>query len=469
MSGLIRIWHGMESGRELLQGLGALASEFSPLESLDRTTWFDALSSKRRFAWLCEIDSLIRALLRSATGRRDMFAGISELDDFEIWAGDGHWQKAAIHDPKSPKGESLPTGHIFYLDLRSHCLRHLTVCDDVAVVKEHDMHAIKRLKASHLRIDTPKGKKTIVVYDRAALDGTFWYRAKLSDGVYLISRSKSNLRSVFEVALSWNREDPRNAGVIADELISISQVTWRRVTVPHVTKKDEVMELITTEMNLPPGIIAALYKRRWEIERVFKELKGSFNQERSWATRPTGKHTQGRFIALAHNLGLLAEAALKTAGIKDEAEEARRDERTWQYIQRIGLHHQPELQPTLESKSAPPPDEVPPDEGILAATPRAIPDVDSDPALASSAVPRLSASRKRAAQKKINGLAGLDHWKRCRPKIPSASLLGQAITLVSSHITCLSVKLIRWLASRLFDLRPLSDHLSHLKSLYAEI
>ena len=100
----------------------------------------------------------------------DPFSAFKCLDDFDLYAGDGHFISAASHDKakprKKPSPKKLPkkkgakkkslgraaaftatkyaTGHIYTLCLRSHCATHMTVSDQIERNKEHDMRALKR-------------------------------------------------------------------------------------------------------------------------------------------------------------------------------------------------------------------------------------------------------------------------------------------------------------------------------------
>ena len=57
----------------------------------------------------------------------DPFSAHQELKDFDFYAADGHYQKAACFDPKPKKeGESqIATGHFFRLNLRHDHLDYL--------------------------------------------------------------------------------------------------------------------------------------------------------------------------------------------------------------------------------------------------------------------------------------------------------------------------------------------------------
>ena len=100
--------------------------------------------------------------------------------------------------------------------------------------------------------------------------------------------------------------------------------TGQSTLVRRVTYRDPVsgklFEFITTVFDVPPGVIASLYKRRWDIEKVFDELKNKLNESKAWATSPTAKKMQAHFLCLAHNLlELLTRRLAAEHQIRDEA------------------------------------------------------------------------------------------------------------------------------------------------------
>ena len=92
---------------------------------------------------------------------------------------------------------------------------------------------------------------------------------------------------------AWDQADPINHGVLQDELVGTSNgVLLRRVTC-QAPDTGEIRVFLTTEMTLPPGLIAHLYHRRWRIEKVFDGLKNKLNEKKSWATSPNGQSGAG--------------------------------------------------------------------------------------------------------------------------------------------------------------------------------
>ncbi len=80
-------------------------------------------------------------------------------------------------------------------------------------------------------------------------------------------------------------------------------------------------------MTLEPGLLALLYKTRWEIEKVFDETKTKLAEKKSWATTTTAKQMQAHFVAIVHNLLLLLADWHQQQGVENTAELQRRQKR----------------------------------------------------------------------------------------------------------------------------------------------
>ncbi len=73
-------------------------------------------------------------------------------------------------------------------------------------------------------------------------------------------------------------------------------------------------------MTIRPGIIAFLYKIRWNIEKTFDVFKNKSKETKAWASSPTAKTIQDQFLCCLHNLLALLEDKLKKENIQNEAE-----------------------------------------------------------------------------------------------------------------------------------------------------
>ena len=104
--------------------------------------------------------------------------------------------------------------------------------------------------------------------------------------------------------------------------------------------KGKTYAFLTNEMDLPAGVLVELYRRRWEIEKVFDEIKNKLQERKAWGTNLGSKQTQAQFVALTHNLLLIYESQLeKEHGVANAAEDQRRAARQAErraYLQATG-------------------------------------------------------------------------------------------------------------------------------------
>lgn len=94
---------------------------------------------------------------------------------------------------------------------------------------------------------------------------------------------------------------------------------------------------ITNLSNIPPGIIAYLYKNRWDIEKIFDEVKNKLSEKKAWATSAIAKNMQAQFICMAHNLLLQMEKRLQKHGVEDSHENDRRSKRLERSLSRCSI------------------------------------------------------------------------------------------------------------------------------------
>jgi len=166
------------------------------------------------------------------------------------------------------------------------------------------------------------------VYDPAIVDYHAWQYWKQALGVYVITREKSNSSLTTIETPEWDRDDPRNIGVISDETVEPSNgVAMRRVRYLDPATGEEY-SFLTNEMTLPPGMIAFLYKKRWDVEKAYDEFKNKLGQKQAWAKSNTAKIQQALFMVITHNLIEMLEHILETEeGITDEKVQRKRTKR----------------------------------------------------------------------------------------------------------------------------------------------
>jgi len=316
MSGVFRTLEKIESGREWVQ---RAKPDFS-IETSTVSRFFKAANSSRRTGSVEQVASqLARMADLSLNPGDDILAAHEELDGFLAYSTDGHSIKASSHENEI-EGKVRAPSHIYSLDLRTHSLHHVALCEpQTGKKKEHEIATLKRIDANALRMGAPKGRKVIHSYDPAIVDYRQWWLWKHTKGVYIITMEKANSAFVVRKERTWDRSDPRNDGVLSDQTIGCNAgYEMRRVVYEDpVTRK--AYKFVTTEMTLPPGLIAFLYKLRWDIEKVFDQNKNALGEDKAWTKSEAGKRQQAFFICIAQSLFLIFERRIdRDEGITDE-------------------------------------------------------------------------------------------------------------------------------------------------------
>ena len=314
--GIERALEPVVSGRAFLQEHGPRFEKTPGLANC-----FFSLQNQRRVDLAREINLAVIA----AAELPDRLAHLPELAKWECFALDGHWHKAATHDARHA-GTKMAVGHFFSLDLRRHQCRHLGVGEGL---HEHDMSVLKRLKPSGLRQEVPRGWRVLVIYDKAGIDQDYWRRCRRERAVYFLSRVKEGMVYDWIINMEIDRTDQRNRGVSEDRLIVTREGHKMRIIVYTEPESGKRYEFLTNVLELPPGVLAELYRRRWDVEKLFDEMKNKLGEKKAWGTSLVAKAAQGQRVALTHNLLLLYEHRLEREhGVGNVAEDRRRGKRT---------------------------------------------------------------------------------------------------------------------------------------------
>tara|TARA_B110000014_G_scaffold260355_1_gene249928 strand:+ start:338 stop:1627 length:1290 start_codon:yes stop_codon:yes gene_type:complete len=317
--GTVRCISSARTGQEFIQ----LHADYD-VADINADHFFKALKSKRRLTNLVSVNQLLADKMAEKT--LDPLAQFGELENWEVNLVDGHYQKSACFDPKykDSKGnlKSIATGHFFRMDLRN---QHLSCLDLVkpedGKKKAHDVTVIRRSTAKTLRNGAAKGKKMMLVWDKACIDYHLWRKLKNTYGVYFITLEKVNSKAEICSPDLVNRSDSRNEGVISDHLVGTSNGVQLRRIVYKDPRDQKVYRYLTNDFTLPAGILVLLYKHRWDEEKVFDELKNKMEERKSWASSDEAKQTHAVFECLAHNLLLLLEVKMiQEEGLTDELE-----------------------------------------------------------------------------------------------------------------------------------------------------
>lgn len=318
--GIARALEDSHSGRGFVQNWN-LSNQS---EAVDFSQFFSIQRSERRLELVREVNTSVASSMPPHA--YSMLSDFPELDGFDIYAGDGHYIGASTHETPI-QGKRRAVGHFYTLDLRSHGLAYLTGADLQGGKKkgEHDMHALKRQGGKVLRQGAKKGQKVLYVWDPAGIDFEQWGRWKQGNGVYFLSRVKKNM--VF-VELEKLEVDPAlavNAGVLSDrKVLSQSSSTPLRVIAYQCPDSGEIYEFVTSELKLNPGLLAWLYKRRWDIEKTYDTFKNKIAETKAWGDSASAKEMQAQFICLTHNLMVTLE---QQTGVTDTKEVQRATKR----------------------------------------------------------------------------------------------------------------------------------------------
>ncbi len=314
VAGVRRCLEESPSGRAFLQEHGPRLTS-PPAHS----TYFSALNNSRRLELLREVSQSVRKQIRQSLP--DRLAAIGELDRYECFAVDGHWHQGSVHDERRGKNK-LSVGHFYSLNLRCHHLQPLAASEGL---HEHDMSALKRIKPAGLRQHTPKGTRTLIVYDKAGIDFDFWKRCRVETAVYFLSRAKEGMVYDWIEERPLDGNDARNQGIQSDRLIQLRDGQLMRLIAYIEPQKGKGYEFLTNVMDAPACALVELYRRRWEVEKVFDEIKNKLGEKKAWGASLPARQTQAQFVALTHNLLLLYEARLQREhGVENLAEDQRR-------------------------------------------------------------------------------------------------------------------------------------------------
>ena len=242
----------------------------------------------------------------------DPYAQCPELGGWDLYAVEDHYHHAACFNSKTKdsKGNAraIASGHFLRLNLRSHHPSCLDMANpEDGKKKAHDITVIKPRTARELRYGAAKGRKVLLVWDKACIDYHLWHALKHTHGIYFLTLEKSNSTAGIFSQDQLNRNEPKNARVISDHHVGTSNgVMLRRIV--YTNPEDRVTyTYLTDNFTLPAYQLVLLCKHRWDIEKIFHQLKSKMHERKSWASSLAAKQSHAIFEYLAHNLLMLLE------------------------------------------------------------------------------------------------------------------------------------------------------------------
>jgi len=316
--GCRRVLSQARSGRDFLQ-----AEQEQGAAGLKRSNFFAVLHSGRRQALLheCAIQLYLEGSRQLLQAGQDLLAAFPLLRGRAVWAVDGHQIEHACHALKDPQGRFVGSKSLYLLCLHTGLVHNLCPVQGEGLYR-HEMPVFRERLPAWLAQQKPSAKTLppILVLDPAYVDKQFWTRMKLASqaGALAITRTKENMKPQRFGALEWDRQDQINLGVQAQSRVGFEGSACMRLIEYVDPETGERYEFLTTEMDLPPGLIAWLYLLRWRIEKVFDTAKNKLQETKAWASGTVAQQIQGHFFALTHNLLVLFRHYLESAhGLKE--------------------------------------------------------------------------------------------------------------------------------------------------------
>ena len=126
-------------------------------------------------------------------------------------------------------------------------------------------------------VNLPEG--SIITFDKGYVDYAR-YQEFSETKVWYVTRLKSN--SLYTARKEFDIPDDADPGVLKDEQIELKygknkeKIHKARRIAYWDDQNNRLFEFLTNNMELPAETIALIYKKRWQIELLFKQLKQNF-------------------------------------------------------------------------------------------------------------------------------------------------------------------------------------------------
>ncbi len=126
-------------------------------------------------------------------------------------------------------------------------------------------------------LNLPAG--SIITFDKGYVDYG-QYEEFTQKSIWYVTRLKDN--ALYKAKKEYDIPDDADNGVLKDEEITLaygenkSKEHHARRIAYWDSKNERLFEFITNNMELPAEKIALIYKKRWQIELLFKQLKQNF-------------------------------------------------------------------------------------------------------------------------------------------------------------------------------------------------
>ena len=120
---------------------------------------------------------------------------------------------------------------------------------------------------------------SIITFDKGYVDYE-QYEEFTQHSIWYVTRLKDN--AIYKAKTEYDIPDEADSGVLKDEEITLAygekkskEHRARRIAYWD-SKNERLFEFLTNNFDLPAEKIALIYKKRWQIELLFKQLKQNF-------------------------------------------------------------------------------------------------------------------------------------------------------------------------------------------------
>jgi hypothetical protein len=185
-------------------------------------------------------------------------------------------------------------------------------------------------------IDWSNQKNAIYVVDRGFMDGAYWQERKINNGATVITRFKSTLKFT-EIAPRTIAKKVCNENVVSDVEITLScanAATWRLIQWRAPSRM--LMQYLTNDLHLEPGVVAFLYFRRWDEEKYFDTFKNDLAGAKAWGKKPAALDQQclmGVITTLLTRMFLHKQCAVLDLNKEDGTQDKRYAKRQDRYLE----------------------------------------------------------------------------------------------------------------------------------------
>jgi Transposase DDE domain len=286
--GVLRQIQAIKTLREQVQYLMCQHTELTKIP-LARSTFSDALgSTARRNILRVLVDQLVKIACKTLP---DRLKNIEGLNQRPVIAFDGTYINESSHFyPVVPKdgGRDNKKGHaaLVAFDMRR----------GIPLSTKTEMDSIGEMRVQKnnydLAIDWSSQKNALYVVDRGFIDGRYWQQRKTDHGATVITRCKSTL--IFtELNHRSVSKKMCNGRVLEDIEIALKcadGTTWRLIK--WRSPDGDIMEYLTNDLHLEPGVVAFLYYRRWDEEKYFDTFKNDLAGSKAWGKKPAALEQQ---------------------------------------------------------------------------------------------------------------------------------------------------------------------------------